>query len=265
MKRKGNIMAIISPKGGVGKTVTTSNIAMALSELHKKKTLSIDTNVTTASLGFHFNLIYPKVSIYDALKNKFDINDAVHKYSDKLHIIPSSIVIEKCDQNIDTMQKNIKKLVGHYDNILSGMIDKYDYILLDAAGGFSTESIASMKIADSILLVTNPEYPSILATAKCVEYAKFLKIPIAGLILTKVMGKSYELTKAEIENALKIKVIGEVPFDENVPKSICHKKPIMVYKPYSKASRAYKKIASSIVGKEHDSKFHEKVRDILGF
>lgn len=264
MRRKGNIWAVISPKGGVGKTVTSSNLALALSLLHNKKILAVDTNVTTASLGFHFNLIYPKVSIYDVIKNKFNVNEAIHKHNENLHIIPASIVIEKADQNIDTMQKNIKKIVGHYEGILSELVDRYDFIILDAAGGFSTESMASMKVADSILLVTNPEYPSILATAKCIEYARHLKVPIAGLILTKVMGKSYELSKEDIEKALKIKVLGQVPFDENVPRGICNKQPVIDFKPYSGASFAYKTIASTMVGKTYDPKFREKIRHFFG-
>ncbi len=263
MKRKGNILAIVSPKGGVGKTVTASNLALALSLLHNKKTLSIDTNVTTASLGFHFNIIYPKVSIYDVIKKKFDVNKAIHKYNTNLHIIPASIVIEKVDQNINTMQKNIKKIASHYNGILKNLINKYDYIILDAAGGFSTESMASMKVADKILLVTNPEYPSILATAKCIEYAKHLKVPIVGLVLTKVRGKSYELTKDDIEAALNVEVIGQVPFDDNVSKAICNKKPVLDYKPFSKASSAYKSIASAVIGTDYNPKLSERIRSFL--
>jgi len=263
MKSKCEVLAVISPKGGVGKTVTASNLAVALSTLCNKKVLTIDSNVTTASLGFHFNLIYPEVTIYSILNKNFSLSKAVHKYNENLHIIPASIVIEKKDRNIKSMQKNVKRIVNSFDKLLKQLVKKYDVVILDAAGGFSTESTATMMVADKLLLVTNPEYPAILATAKCIEYARLMKTPIGGLIVTKVKGKYYELTKKEIEEALDVKVIGTVPLDENVPKSIAHKMPVMSFRPYSKASIAYKKIAASVIGEKYNENLLGRVRAIL--
>lgn len=73
-----------------------------------------------------------------------------------------------------------------------------------------------------------------------------------GVILNKVRNKKYELTKKEIEEALEMKVIQEIPFDNNIPKSIANKIPIVLFRPYSKASIAYKKLAASIVGKKYN-------------
>ena len=99
--KKGYVISIVSPKGGVGKTVTAVNLALALSTEFDKKVVAIDTNITTASLGFHFNIIYPVASIYDILKKNFSIKWAIHHYSDNLDIIPASIAIEKRDRDIN--------------------------------------------------------------------------------------------------------------------------------------------------------------------
>lgn len=263
MNRKGNVLGITSPKGGVGKTVTTANLAVALSHYFNKKILAIDTNVTTASLGFHFNMLYPKVTIYDVLKNNFSIDEATYKYNDNLDIIPASIIIDKRDKSLTRMQNNVKKITDHYDILLSQLTKKYDLILLDSAGGFGVESLATMKASDGLILVTNPEYPAILATAKLVEYAKLMKVPMGGILLAKVTGKNYELTKEEIEDSLKVNVIGKVPFDSNVLKAIALKQPVMTFRPYSKSSVAYRSIAASIIGREYAPSFTEKLRCFL--
>lgn len=263
MKRKGNVLGITSPKGGVGKTVTTANLAVVMSMLFDKKVLAVDTNITTASLGFHFDIIYPEVTIYDVMKRNFSIKDAIYKFNDNLDIIPASIVIEKKDKNIKTMQKSIKHVTAHFDLLLSQIAKRYDLILLDAAGGFGVEALATMEASDGILLVTNPEYPAILATAKLVEYAKLLKVPMGGIMLTKVRGKTYELSKEEIEESLKVKVIGEVPMDNNIPKAIAKKVPVTVYKPYCKSSVIYKQVAASILGKEYEPNLRERFRNLL--
>lgn len=263
MKHGKKVIGIVSPKGGVGKTVTTSNLAVALSTVFNKRILAIDTNLTTASLGFHFNLIYPRVTIYDVLKAGFSIQRAIYKYNNNLDIIPASIVIEKTDQNFKALEKNVRRIANHYDILLTTLIDEYDYVLLDAAGGFSVESFATMEVADIIYLVTNPEYPSILATAKAIEYAKLIKVPVGGIILAKVKNERYELSQAEIEESLGMKVLGSIPLDTNVPRAIGRKMPVMVFKPHSAASVAYKKLAADIIGEEYNPTASEKVRDFF--
>src|SRR3989344_2668809 len=180
MKRNKKVIAIISPKGGVGKTVTTANLAVALATEFGKKVLAVDTNITSASLGLHLNILYPHVTIYDIIRKNFPISKTIFTYNEKL-------------------EENIKNVTEHYDLLLKDLVKDYDIILLDSAPGFSVESIATLKIAGSVLIVTNPDYPSVVSTTKSILYAQRMKVPTGGIILTKVTKEKYELTSEEIE------------------------------------------------------------------
>lgn len=263
MKRKGNVFAVMSSKGGVGKTVTAVNLATVLSAEFNKRILVIDTNVTSASLGLHFNILYPKITIYDVLRKNFSIRDAIYPYNDHLDIIPASILIEKKDKDFNAMQDNVKKIVDHYDILLTQLAKQYDLVLLDSAPGFGTESIATMQVADGLILVTNPEYPAIVGTAKSLKYAKILKVPMGGIVLNKVTKEKYELTPEEIEKSLKAKIIKEIPFDRKVPESIANKTPVVLFDPYCDASIAYKELAASLIKKEYSLNFSEKIKRFL--
>jgi len=265
MVRRKNVIAVMSPKGGVGKTITTVNLAAALATEFNKKVLAIDTNISTASLGLHLDIFYPKTTIHDVLKKKFSIKKAIYTYHENLHVIPASIKIKKRDKNLTTMRKNMQKIVDSYDKLLKKLFKEYDLILLDCAPGFDIESIATMRVAGGLLLVTNPEYPAIVTIAKAVEYAKSLKMPVGGIVLNKVRNKKYELTKEEIEDALKIKVIEKIPFDKKVPESIAKKIPVVLFKPRSKSSKAYKKLAASIAGKEYPNNLLKKIKKFFKF
>ncbi|MBU2562794.1 MAG: AAA family ATPase [Nanoarchaeota archaeon] len=266
MVRKSNVLAVMSPKGGVGKTVTTANLAAALASQFNKKILAIDTNVSTASLGLHLNMFYPKTSINDiSNKKKFSVEEIIYPYSENLHIIPASIKIKKKDRNLNKMRENVQKIINNYDKLLKDVSKKYDLILLDCAPGFDIEAIATMHVAGGLLLVTNPEYPAIVTAVKAIEYAKSLKMPVGGIVLNKVNNKKYEITKEEIEDALRVNVIGKIPFDKKMSQSISESIPLVLFRPRSKASKAYKKLAAKLSGEKEDKRFWSKFKKTLKF
>jgi len=245
------VLSVISPKGGSGKTTTTANLAVALSAVFNKYVLAVDTNITTASLGMHMDIIHPPLTFKDVLDKNFSILKAMYFYNKHLQIIPSALSIELKDEPL-VLQEKIRKLTNHYDILLSDVIRRYDLILIDSAPGFSMEALAAMQTADALLIVTNPEFPAIAVTTKSVEYAKILNRPIIGIVLNKVTGESYELGKEEIEKAVGVNVIAEIPADPKVPESIAHKTPVVSYAPKSPASMAYKKLAAQLIGEKYE-------------
>ncbi len=254
MVRRSNVIAVMSPKGGVGKTVTTANLAAALAIEFNKKVLAVDTNISTASLGLHLDIFYPKTTIHDVIgKKKIPTEKLIHEYHENLHVIPASIKVKKNERSLTAARKNIQKIVTYYNRLLSDLSKKYDLILLDCAPGFDVEAIAAMQVAGGLLIVTNPDYPSLVTAAKAIQYAKLAKMPVGGIVLNKIMGKRYELTAGEIEGALKVKVIERIPFDKKIPKSIANRIPNVLFSPNSKSAKAYKRLAASLIGEVYET------------
>ena len=263
MIRKSNVIAVMSPKGGVGKTTTAVNLAVALSTEFNKKVLAIDTNISTSSLGAHLDILYPRYTINDILDNNLSAKEIICSYNNNLDVIPSCIRIR--NKNIYQMKESIEKIIEQYGNLLNELSGKYDLIFLDCAPGFDIESIAAMHVAGGLIVVSNPEYPSIASAIKSIEYAKILKMPVGGIVLNKTRNKKYELTKEEIEDALKVKVIGNIPFDNKISESIANRMPVALFRPNSKSSIMYKKLAASIIGKEYNHSFSKRIKNFLGY
>lgn len=260
-KKISKVIAIVSPKGGAGKTTTSANLGVVFSQ-YGVNTLVLDTNITTASLGFHFGLTNPKVTFKEVLDENLSITKAIYEYNEHLHIIPSALSIELRYRPL-TLQEKVRELADHYDILLTELTKKYDLILLDSAPGFNAESIAAMVSSDALIMVTNPELPSVIAAAKGAEYAKFLKRRIIGIVLNKVTHKDYELNREEIEKSIGFKVIAEIPYDENIPRSIANKKPVVDFKKFSEASIAYKKLGAGLIGEEYELGFIERILQII--
>ncbi len=260
MVRRSNVIAVMSPKGGVGKTVTTANLAAALAIEFNKKVLAVDTNISTASLGLHLDIFYPKATLHDVIgKKKIPMEKIIHEYHENLHVIPASIRVKKNERSLKAARNNIQKIVNYYDKLLGDLSKKYDLILLDCAPGFDIEALAAMQVAGGLLLVTNPDYPSLVTAAKAIHYAKMIKMPVGGIVLNKIMGKKYELTTKEIEGALKVKVIERIPFDKKIPKSIANRIPNVLFSPNSKSSKAYKRLAASLIGETYEPNFLKRL------
>jgi len=266
MDRKGNVLAIMSAKGGTGKTSTTANLALALSNEFNKKILAIDTNISTASLAIHFGLDFENKTIYDVLSFNYPIEATITKYNENLHIIPASLKVfnlKENEKNLFLISDKIKKLADHYDILLSQLVKKYDLVILDSAPGFSYESLATMKIADGVLFVTNPDYPSLIATTKAVAYAKKMEVPMGGLVLTKITNKNYELSVNQIEKLVGAQIIAEIPEDKNLPESIAKGIPLVNYKTHSQASISYKELAGRLVGEKYDKTLLESLKTLF--
>ena len=85
-------------------------------------------------------------------------------------------------------------------------------------------------------------------------------MPVGGLVLNNVRNKKYELKRDNIENTLKIKILGEIPYDKRIPESIARRKPVVLFKPNSKSGRAFKNLAAILVGETPKEDWFKKTR-----
>ncbi|MCW8965240.1 MAG: AAA family ATPase [Candidatus Pacearchaeota archaeon] len=243
----GKTIGILSLKGGVGKTSTVVALGGAFAKLGKK-VLLIDGNLSAPNLGIHLNLINPKHTLQEVLKDKKHAKDAIQNLGE-IDILPASIFGRE-KVNPLKLKDRIKLLKK-----------KYDIILIDSSPSLNEETLAVMLASDSLLIVTTPDLPTLSTTIKAAKLAKNRGDPIIGLIINKAHNKSFELTPKEIEDTAEIPVMAIIPHDLNILKSLSQFKPSTLYKPRTKASKEYKKLASTIIGeKYHPLRFNKILR-----
>ncbi|RME54883.1 hypothetical protein D6777_02300 [Candidatus Woesearchaeota archaeon] len=237
MKQEGKIIGIVSIKGGVGKTSCTANLGAALATEFNKDVLMIDANFSAPNLGIHVGVIEPDITIHDVMKGKTKVKDAIINHEHGFDIIPASLLYKKIDHN------KLKQKIQHLKK-------SYDFILIDSSPNMKDEMIATILAADEILIITSPDYPTLSTTLMAVKLANQKNTPVIGIIVNRVKKRRYELTVDEIERTVEIPVLGVLPEDTNVAKSIAETVPVILYQPKSKAAVEFKKIAACIAGEE---------------
>jgi len=233
----GKIVTITSGKGGVGKTTTSINLAAALNAFGKE-VIVVDANLTTPNVGLHLGAPIVPVSLNHVLLGKDRIDDAIYEHESGIKVIPSSLSIRELRRlnhgKLKDVGRKLRKMA--------------DYIIFDSAAGLGEEAIAAMDAADSIIIVTNPEIPAVTDALKTSKLVEELGKEVRGVIVTRVNNNKIEMKVSNISDMLELPILGVVPEDKNVPKSVVMKDALVHTHPKSKAARSYRKIAAKIAG-----------------
>jgi len=237
------MIAIISGKGGVGKTTTAINLGAAINYF-KKDVLIIDGNLSTPNVGLHLNSPEVPVNLNHVLLGKADVFEAIYEHRSGIKIIPSSLSIKELKK---IKPEKIKEFKDDFKKIS-------EYIIVDSAAGLGDEASSSIDLADELIIVTNPEIPAITDALKTIKLTEQKKKKVLGVIVTRVKKNKIEIPPSTVKDMLEVPILGMVPEDINVQKSINIKDAVVCIYPKSKASRAYKEIAAKILDLNYDSK-----------
>lgn len=232
-----NIIGIVSLKGGVGKTSIVSSLGSALASFGKK-ILLVDANFSAPNLGLHWKLHSPDKTLHDVLCQKAHPKDAIYSINN-IDIMPSSL---NNNSNINYLKLKDK---------LKYLKKNYDFVLIDSSPALNEETLATMLASDRIFVVTSSDYSSLSTAIKSLKLARKRGTKIDGLILNKVHNKDFELSIDEIEKTSEIPVMAVIPHDVNHLRANSEFVSYVDYKPNSKGSDEYKKLACALIGQKY--------------
>lgn len=231
------IITITSGKGGVGKTTTAINLGAALNSFGKEVVI-LDANLTTPNVGLHLGAPIVPVSLNHVLLGKAKIADAIYEHNSGTKIVPSSLSVRELRRlnhgKLKDVGKKLRKMA--------------DFVIFDSAAGLGPEAIASLEAGDELIIVTNPEIPAVTDALKTSKLIEELGKSVKGVIVTRVRGAKTEMPLSNIRDMLELPILGVIPEEERMQTALIMKDAIVHTHPKSKASRAYKRLASKIAG-----------------
>lgn len=230
-------IGVVSGKGGVGKTTFVANVGLSLIEL-EKDVVVVDVDLSTSNLGLQLGFYQFPMGLQDVLEGDIPITSAIYTHPSGLKVIPASISLNYLNK-VPTPYR-LKSLL----NDLRGLI------LIDSPPGLRDDSMLVLKASDDILVITNPEIPAVTDALKVIKVSREMGKEPMGIVLNR-MKEKYELKPNEIESMCDLPVIGMIPEDRHVKRSLFEKTPVVKHKPYSPASLAFRKIAANLIGQEY--------------
>ncbi len=247
----GDVIGIISIKGGVGKTTTTLNLGAVIAHEFGKKVLVADANYSAPNLGLHLGIVDPKLTMHHVLLKRADIKDAIYEHDENLHVLPGSLINKKINPNL--LREKLKKIKNDYD-----------IILLDSSPALNDEILSTMVASDKLLVVTTPDYPTLSTTLRAVKLAKQKKTHIAGLVMNKVKKRRFELTLDDIEEAAEVPVLAVLPDDVKMLEALSETRHIAEHSPKRDIAYEYRHLGSCLLGEDYkDPRFRKRFRNIF--
>lgn len=239
------VIAVSSGKGGVGKTNSVANLAVAFARMGKR-VLLLDADLGLGNLDILLGLT-PKYNLGHLLRGERTLEEVVVKGPFGIIILPASSGVQELT-NLGPEERLL--LASH----LEGMGSQIDIMFIDTGAGISSNVLFFNMSAQEIIVVVSPE-PTSLTDAYALMKVLLQKHGerafklLVNNVKTKKEGiEVYRKLSLVAERFLNISVdyIGCVLHDENVPRAVIQQKAVMDVYPESKASLCYMEIARGI-------------------
>ena len=225
-------IAVISGKGGVGKTNCTINLGQALTYLGRSTTL-LDANLVTPNLAINLGLMDPEGTVNKFLQRKKNISEVMYAHENGFTLIPASPSFSEY-QNTETTE---------FSRVFEKLDERSDFVLIDAPSGLGQDVKNILENSDEVILVVNPTLSSVMDALKSAHLATSHNNIVAGFLLNMSHKGKLELSEQEVSDILGYPILGNIRNCKKVRKSAHRRVPLVAAFPKSKPARQYMKVA----------------------
>ena len=236
----GELIAVLSGKGGTGKTSICAGLAQALALLGEK-VLCIDCDVGLRNLDIALGISQiGGISFLDVCRGDYGL-DAASKHPVYPNIsfltAPVSCPIEQIDPVA-------------FSQMLEQAREQFSYVFLDAPAGIEAGFRLSAQYADRVILVTSADPAAIRDASRASDVLEAMGKTNVRMIINRIKPKMITAMGVTVDDMMDqsgLPLLGIVPEDESVILSAAFRQPLLGYSKKG-AAMAVKRIAKRIQG-----------------
>ena len=229
----GRLVTVFSPKGGSGKTVVATNLAVSAARAGLRSLLiDLDLQFGDSALSL---AVTPRATIADLAVSASEVN--VERLRAFVSVEPRTrVAVLPAPQRPEDAD-----LVGQAElaAVLEAARSAYDAVVVDTGPLFDGAMLAALDHTDRLLLICNPEVTSLKNVRiglQTIERLGFDRERVS--LVANRIGAAGAVSRADIETALETEVAFELPDDPAVPVAVNRALPVVVgdeRSPFAKA------------------------------
>jgi len=228
-------IAVLSGKGGVGKSNLSLNLSLALTK-KKQRVLLFDMDIGMGNIDILIGQT-ASYTMVDLLEKKLSIQQIIKKG-------PQDLAYVAGGTGVSSVFEWSPSDLAHLIQELSSLTNQYDYMIFDVGAGMSESVLKFLKAVDEMIVVTTPEPTSITDAYAAIKLAASYSVSApVRLIINKTLSdkegnETYERFNRAVQQFLNISIslLGIVPNDQAVQKAVNRQIPFLLQNPASKAS-----------------------------
>jgi len=253
------VYACVNQKGGVGKSVSSTNLGIGLARHgHKVLIVDLDSQASqTVSLGWRQPDELPvtiATQLAKVVENKpFDPREGILRHNEGVDLMPSSIELSGLEMRMVNAMSREFVLRSYLEEVKPD----YDAVILDCPPTLGMMTINALAAADRVIVPVQPEYLSVIGMTQLFDTVALVKKQInPGLQIEGVL-----ITLANMRTNLAkntVAIIGEayggsirifptpIPYSTKVKEASAAGKSIFAYEPKGNAAYAYEQLVKEV-------------------
>lgn len=250
-RAKTKTIAVVSGKGGVGKSNFSLNFALGLSNAGSS-VLLFDMDIGMGNIDILMG-VTPNYTIIDMFENDLKLMDIIEKGPNNLCYIAAGTGLSKIFKlDYDKFEMFITQL--------EEVIEEFEYIIFDMGAGITEESMQFILSVNELFVIATPEPTSITDAYAVMKYIhlKESNMPFYLIVNRAYSEKQAISTSNRLSNAVKqfldkdVVALGDLPDDRVVLTAVSHQMPFLLYAPNSDVSRSMLKIVERYTNHNFD-------------
>ena len=235
----GRVITVFSTKGGAGKSVIASNLAVVLARRTDKPVVLVDADLQFGDIAVMLKLapqhtIIDAVASVDRLDASFLQSLLVRHEQSGLLVLPAPLEPQFADQISAGEMVQIVRILRTFCSA----------VIIDTPAYFNEVVLGLIEESDEVLLIAGMDIPNIKNVKIGLQTLRLLNTPMSKLhlVLNRANSK-VKLDVSEVERTLQVKAESLIPSDVVVPQSVNKGAPVVLDSPKSGVAKAMEGLA----------------------
>ncbi len=244
----GRVITVISPKGGSGKTIVSTNLAVGLARRAPGDVVLLDLDARFGDVSCALGVV-PDHTVADAVSALDELDTTMLKGFLTRH---ESGLYALCAPN--SLAPGEALPAAAITTVIGLIASQFGYLVIDTPGGLSEHTLAALDLSTDAVLIADMDVPSVRGLRKTLDAldALGMKSPTRHLVLNRSNSR-VRIDKEAVTIVAGISVGVEVPSSRDVPLSLNEGRPLVLGKPRSPAARRLANLVEHIVSTPGDN------------